>query len=190
MSQLSDPNTWLDQHGDALFRYALLRTRNTAQAEDMVQETLLAALKARVNFAGASSERTWFIGILNHKIIDCFRQTYRERSLTDRSSEDDGISNELFDEEGHWTNPLSTWINPDLAFEQQQFWDTLAECLARLPSHLAELFTLREIHGMDTKEVCKVLNISTTNNAWVKLSRAHMQLRQCLEVKWFGRRPA
>lgn len=187
MPQLSDPNTWLDQHGDALFRYALLRVRNTTLAEDMVQETLLAALKARVDYVGASSERTWLIGILNHKIIDHFRQTHREQPFTDGLPDDDGISKELFDEGGHWMRSPSTWSNPDQAFEQQKFWETLAECVARLPPRLAELFILREINGMDTEEACKVLNISTTNNAWVMLSRARMQLRQCLEVKWFGR---
>ncbi len=185
--QLSDPNTWLDQHGDVLFRYALLRVRNTTLAEDMVQETLLAALKARFSYAGASSERTWLIGILNHKVIDHFRLTHRERPLEESLPDDGGISNELFDAGGHWMRTPSTWSNPDQAFEQQKFWETLADCVARLPPRLAELFILREINGMDTEEACKVLNISTTNNAWVMLSRARMQLRQCLEVKWFGR---
>jgi len=187
MSQLSDPNTWLDQHGDALFRYALLRTRYTTLAEDMVQETLLAALKARASYAGASSERTWLIGILNHKIIDHFRQTQREQPFTDSLPDDDDISNELFDESGHWMRSPSAWSNSDQTFEQQKFWEALAECVACLPPRLAELFILREINGMDTEEACKVLNISTTNNACVMLSRARIQLRQCLEAKWFGR---
>lgn len=187
MSQLSDPNTWLDQHGDALFRYALLRIRNITLAEDMVQETLLAALKARVDYAGASSERTWLIGILNHKVIDHFRLIHREQPLAEDLPDDYGISDELFDERGHWMNTPSSWSNPEQAFEQQKFWETLAECVARLPPRLAELFILREVNGLDTEEICKVLDISTTNNAWVMLSRARMQLRQCLEVKWFGR---
>ena len=187
MSQLSDPNTWLDQHGDALFRYALLRVRNTTLAEDMVQETLLAALKARVRYAGNSSERTWLIGILNHKVIDHFRLTRREQPLTDSLPDDYDISNELFNEGDHWMSRPSSWSNPDQAFEQQKFWETLADCVTRLPPRLAELFILREVNGMDTEEACKVLNISTTNNACVILSRARMQLRQCLEVKWFGR---
>lgn len=187
MSQLSDPNTWLDQHGDALFRYALLRVRNTTLAEDLVQETLLAALKARARYAGEASERTWLTGILNHKIIDHFRQTHREQPFADSLPDDEDISNNLFNERGHWAHPPSAWANPDQAFEQQKFWEALAECVARLPPRLAELFTLREINGMETEEICKVLNISTTNNAWVMLSRARMQLRQCLEIKWFGR---
>ncbi len=187
MPQLSDPNTWLDLHGDALFRYALLRVRNTTLAEDMVQETLLAALKARARYAGDSAERTWLIGILNHKVIDHFRQTHREQPLAENMPDDYDISNELFDERGHWMRSPSTWSNPDQAFEQQQFWETLAACVARLPPRLAELFILREVNGLDADEICKILDISTTNNAWVMLSRARMQLRQCLEIKWFGR---
>ena len=39
---------------------------------------------------------------------------------------------------------------------------------------------------MKTDEVCKVLQISTTNNMWVMLSRTRMRLRRCLEKRWFG----
>jgi RNA polymerase sigma factor (sigma-70 family) len=86
MSAVSDPSTWVAQHGDALFRYALMKMRDESQAEDMVQETFLAALKARENFSGNSSEKTWLIGILKHKIIDHFRKHKREQSSDDIES--------------------------------------------------------------------------------------------------------
>ncbi len=54
MAQLSDPQDWVEQHGDYLFRIALLRVRNDVVAEDIVQETLLAALQARGRFEGQS----------------------------------------------------------------------------------------------------------------------------------------
>ena len=44
---MSDPAEWVDRHGDALYRYALLRVRNPERAEEMVQECLLAALDTR-----------------------------------------------------------------------------------------------------------------------------------------------
>ena len=73
-----DPDThapaeqWLEEHGTAMYRYALLRLRDPDKAEEAVQETLLAALQAYDKFSGGSSVRTWLIGILKHKIFDHF----------------------------------------------------------------------------------------------------------------------
>ena len=74
------PETWVDEHADVLFRYALLRVRRSEVAEDLVQETFLAALHGRETYSGKSSVRTWMIGILRHKILDYFRRTAREQS--------------------------------------------------------------------------------------------------------------
>ena len=53
----ADPNRWVDDHGDCLFRYALLRVRIREVAEDLVQESLLAAMRQIDKFGGRSSER-------------------------------------------------------------------------------------------------------------------------------------
>ena len=74
-----DPETWVDQHGDSLYRYALFRVREVQVAEDLVQETLLAALGAKDSFAERSAIRTWLFGILKHKNIDHIRKISRER---------------------------------------------------------------------------------------------------------------
>ena len=74
----SKPEEWVDRHGDYLYRYALLKLKDTSLAEDLVQETFLSVLKSRHNFHGRSSEKTWFVGILKHKIADHFRKSGRE----------------------------------------------------------------------------------------------------------------
>ncbi|MHC4945232.1 MAG: RNA polymerase sigma factor, partial [Planctomycetota bacterium] len=83
-SLLSDPATWVDEHGDALYRFAITRLKDPEAAEEIVQETFLAALKAKDSFKGRSSERTWLIGILKNKVIDHFRKMSRERPVTDQ----------------------------------------------------------------------------------------------------------
>ncbi|MDQ3755207.1 MAG: hypothetical protein M3371_10805, partial [Acidobacteriota bacterium] len=45
-------------------------------------------------------------------------------------------------------------------------------------------FTLREIDGLSSEEICEALNIKASN-LWVMLHRARMHLRQCIEAKWF-----
>ena len=73
--KISSPDQRLPLYGDILYRYGLARVSNPDLAEDLVQETLLAAFKAKNNFAGQASEKTWMIGILKHKIIDSFRKS-------------------------------------------------------------------------------------------------------------------
>ncbi len=186
MSSVSDPATWVAQHGDALFRYALMKMRDETQAEDMVQETFLAALKARERFSGQSSEKTWLIGILKHKIIDHFRKHKREQSSDDIESLTEQL-NQQFDHTGHWSIPMRTWQEPEQAHENKEFWKVFTVCIAHLPDHLADLFILREVKGLSSEEICKLLDISTTNNMWVMLSRARMRLRGCLDSRWFNR---
>ena len=69
-----NPLEWLENHGDVLYRMALVRVGKPDLAEDLVQETLLAAWQARDSFAGKSSESTWLVAILKRKIIDHFRR--------------------------------------------------------------------------------------------------------------------
>jgi len=182
-----DPSEWVGRYGDYLFRYAMLRLRNRSAAEDVVQETFLAALKSRGSFAGKSSESTWLVGILKHKIIDHFRRQAREAPLgeNDLREHPDPSS---FDSSGHWTSGPTEWGgNPADLYREKKFLDQLTECLSGLSPNLANAFTLREIEGADTGEICKVLNVTETN-LWVILHRARMLLRRCLETNWFEKR--
>ncbi|MBI5041080.1 MAG: sigma-70 family RNA polymerase sigma factor, partial [Gammaproteobacteria bacterium] len=144
----NSPERWVDEHGSALFRYALLRLRDEHKAEELVQETFLAALQAHERFSGGSSVRTWLIGILKHKILDQFRHEAREVILDnpEPSGDDyDGLIEESFQSDGHWSAMISDWGDPEEALEKGQFWAILQYCLDRLPKRLARLFMLREL---------------------------------------------
>ena len=188
-SHIDDPASWVDQYGDFLYRFALSRVKDPSIAEDLVQETFLAALKSRANFQGRSTARTWLIAILKHKIVDHIRKRVREpasdkvESLSDATAMDPVEGN--FKDDGEWLNRPSKWdVNPLKIYEQKEFMDVLYRCLADLPERQAEAFMMREIEGLSTEEICKALNISATNS-WVMLYRARMWLRQCIEKKWF-----
>ena len=101
-SNRTNPTEWVDLYGDALYRYAMARLHDESLAEDLVQETLLAGMKVRDRFAGNSSEKTWLIGILKHKIVDHFRKSSRE---TVQDVDDAMISraaDSCFDKQGRW----------------------------------------------------------------------------------------
>lgn len=171
------------RHAKALYSYALMRVREKELAEDMVQETLLAALQNWENFSGSSSERTWLIGILRHKILDFFRQHRDREPLVNEA-----WHAEYFDKKRHWKDKdtMVDWKgDPAALAENREFWKVLRDCLKELSNVMAKAFVLRELEGMSSEQVCKHLEISQTN-LWVRLHRARLQLRRCLELNWFA----
>jgi len=189
-AQIDNPENWVDEYGDFLYRYALSKVKDPSIAEDLVQETFLAALKARQGFQGRSSAKTWLVAILKHKIVDHIRKKVREQtsdkfeSLIDATANDTGDAR--FNGRGGWKNPPAKWaVNPTNLYEQKEFIDILYHCLGELPERQAKVFMMREIDESNTDEICKALGISATNS-WVILYRARVLLRQCLEIKWLG----
>ncbi len=189
----ADPESWVDRYGDCLYRYAILRLRAPDLAADVVQDTFLEALRSRHSFAGRSTEQTWLIGILRHKIIDQLRKSGRESSTSTEPFDDastGGSGGQPFDARGHWRVGPAFWKgDPTREIESREFWDVFGRCLARLPRGLADAFFLRELDGMDADEVQRTLQI-TPANFWKRLHRARMLLRQCLETGWFDRDPS
>jgi RNA polymerase sigma-70 factor (ECF subfamily) len=177
-------NDWLTEHGDYLYRFALARLKDPHQAEDAVQETMLAAIKNN-SFDGNSSARTWLTGILKHKIIDLQRKQMREQPVSDVIDLDacENSMDDFFDKSGHWLDKPQTLEMPDNSLEQKQFLAVLDECLSKLPKKLKAIFMLRDVHELENENICKELDITATN-AWVMLYRARMGLRKCLELNW------
>jgi RNA polymerase sigma-70 factor (ECF subfamily) len=75
---------------------------------------------------------------------------------------------------------------PDAAevMEKGEFWQTMRDCLSKLPQRIADVFSMREMEDVPSKEICALLSISESN-LWVMLYRARMALRECLEMNWF-----
>ncbi|MBI4190061.1 MAG: sigma-70 family RNA polymerase sigma factor [Betaproteobacteria bacterium] len=179
-------NQDLQQYRSYLLRYAMLQLRDPDLAEDVVQETLLAALEGRARFSGKSSHKTWLTGILKHKIIDVIRHKSREQPLTsaDEKSETNAID-ALFEPDGHWRQFPASWGNPERSLEDKKFWEVFEMCSQLMPARTARVFMMREVMELTTEEICKELAITPTN-LWVMLHRARLSLRECLEIKWFG----
>ncbi|HTU21227.1 MAG TPA: sigma-70 family RNA polymerase sigma factor [Gemmataceae bacterium] len=177
---LPEPSDWLNQYGDALYRYALSRLRRSHDAEEAVQDTLLAALKTRSQFEGRSHPCTWLMGILKRKIVDRQRAAAREETEIDPAELD-----AWFDAGGHWRKSPKHWGDPAIFAERAEFWRVVRDCLAKLPARMAEAFTLRTIDEEGADEVCRELAISPAN-LWVLLHRARLRLVRCLEINWFN----
>lgn len=173
-----------------LLRFARLQLRDAAAAEDVVQETLLAALNNAQQFAGRAALKTWVFGILKHKIVDLIRLQSRSTNVSAFSAEEESMDQTfetLFRETGHWTPQArpQTWGDPEASLRQQHFWDVFEACLHHLPENTARVFMMREFLDFETPEVCRELGI-TVNNCNVILHRARNALRLCLQRGWFA----
>jgi len=181
-----NPESWVDQHGDYLYSFARFRVRDQAAAEDLVQETFIAALQNHKNYKGQASERTWLTAILKNKIIDYLRKQSREQP-TDDIERFLNMSEDLFNAAGKWVSGPGKWsFAPSILYDKKEFWQALRKCLDLLPKQLAQAFILREMDGMSHQDICKVLDISSSNS-WVILYRARMGLKKCLGTSWFDR---
>ena len=184
------PERWVEEHGDVLFAFAVTRVRDRAIAQDLVQETFLAGIKASDRFAGRSTERSWLFGILRNKLVDHYRRQSREMAITDLEEpfpEEQGAFGENGPGRDHWVIKLApkAWETPEGTLVSKEFQGVLKCCLSELPDKIAQVFLMREIDGVSSEVICKDLGLSP-NNLWVMLHRARMGLRRCLEANWFG----
>jgi RNA polymerase sigma-70 factor (ECF subfamily) len=189
LEELADhPEDWVDQYGDALYRFALARVKDPLTAEELVQEALVSALGSRKSYKGRSSRKTWLTAILKYKIVDYFRKSRREyaHENLDRINPYDNSGEDPFNEKGGWSLLPARWqTDPGKIQEQREFLDIFYQCLGELPERLSRIFMLREMDGAETEEICQVMKVTPTNS-WTLLYRARIRLKRCLEVRWPG----
>ena len=182
----TEPSSWVDAYGDRLFRYALSRVRDEGSAEDLIQETLIAAFKSRDRYKGESSELTWMTGILRNKIFEFYRRQAKETPLLPSDEEMDPES-EFFDGR-HWSAsaaPRDWGGEPARKAESSEFSAALRKCLSALSENVARAFILREMEGLAPKETAEALGVPPGHLA-VLMYRARMRLRRCLEKNHFA----
>ncbi|TDW99609.1 sigma-70 family RNA polymerase sigma factor [Dinghuibacter silviterrae] len=180
-----DPNLWVDQYADLLYRFALVRVSDGELARDLVQETFIAAWKGLGSFEGQASEKTWLYSILRNKIVDHYRA--EARNIVGRLEESREDEHVFFDEAEHWrgdTAPRDWGGAHGSSVEKKEFYGVLERCKEKLARIQAAVFTMKYLDDLDSEDICKELCISSSNY-WVLLHRAKLHLRQCLERNWF-----
>lgn len=186
-----DPESWVDQFGDYLYSYAMLRVNDSRLAEDIVQDTFLAALGARESYSGKASFKTWLVGILKNKLMDHFRKAYRDE-LKEPTAYPANTPDPDFSATGaapgYWQadrSPAKWSVDKLDPVEQKEFWAYLEKCLENLPPRAAIIYVLREMEELKPSEICNVLDLNATNLR-VTIHRARKDLRRCLEINWIG----
>lgn len=184
----SDPSRWVELYGDALYRFAYFRVSDRTVAEDLVQETFLAAMKGLNQFSGRSSVKTWLTGILKNKVVDHYRRGNRTTSLQAAAEFFEKEEGELFDVDGHWNydnrNIPANWRPEQFeSLDRKEFMMHFHACSRHLPTKTRQAFFMRELDGIKSDQICETLGI-TPQNLWTILHRARMALRQCLEKNY------
>ncbi len=148
-------------------------------AEDVTQATFTTFLERASEFEGRSHVRTWLFGILYKKIAETRRQLLRDETVDDIEV--------LFDQ--HFASGGS-WLRPPRRVDSQvydtQVREGIEECLETLPDKQKAVFVLRDVEGLKSDEICKILEVSATNLG-VLLYRGRNRLRECLEMKGIKR---
>ncbi|MGZ0017593.1 sigma-70 family RNA polymerase sigma factor [Yeosuana sp. AK3] len=180
---LLNPNKWIDLYADYLFNYTISRVNDREIAQDLVQDTFLAALKSMKNFKGEANERTWLISILKRKIIDYYRKINSNKGKAEIRI----TSNNDSETDGDWleervADPLDKTAEDTM--QNTELGEAIFNCLAKLPEKQAEVFRMKTIEGIETEDICNELNI-TASNLWVIIHRARTAMASCLKENWF-----
>jgi len=178
---------WVNQFSDELFSWALYKTSSKETAEDLVQETFLAAFRKIDTFQRKSQPKTWLFSILNNKVIDYYRlsakTTKQNYSLSEKSGYE--LSDGLFNDTENWKNngidPI--WNQEEELLDNPEFNNLMRECMEGLPKKWNYALTYKHLTDKNAAEICQELEI-TTSNYWQIVHRAKLLLKKCLEIKW------
>ena len=180
----------VDTYASSMLRVAKLYVHTHAVAEEVVQETWLRILGAIDDFEARSSLRTWIFVILGNCARRRAERESRYVSLAEHAEEQDRASAadaaRFFPAEhprwgGMWTTLVDGWEHvPDEVLMSREAGERITEAVQALPPNYATVFTLRDIEGWDSGDVCALLGISVENQR-VLLHRARTRIRAALE---------
>ncbi len=180
------PEYWVDNYTDYLYSLAYLKTSSREDAEDLVQDTFLAAFRAKDGYRGESAEKTWLTAILKNKLVDYYRKKNSQQPLESYIQETaSSFNNSVFDE--HNFGRFKNLIRPNYFSKSgeeyllgNEFQRILEDCILKMPSKLRSVFVAKYIEEEESDQICKAHNISSSNY-WVVIHRSKIVLRACLE---------
>jgi RNA polymerase sigma-70 factor, ECF subfamily len=179
------------KHHGAFIRMAMSHVADRETAEEVVQDAWLAVIESLDRFEGRSSLRTWIFGILIHKAKDRGVREKRHSTFSAFETLDDD-SEEAIDPArfrqsgewaGHWAFPPQPWDarTPEKLLASQQAVNAMNRAIEALPRTLKDVLILRDVEGVEAKEICEILKITETN-LYVRLHRARERVRAAVET--------
>lgn len=182
--------TLVEYYHGRLLRFAQTFVSSQAVAEEVVQETWIAVLKGIHRFEGRSSLKTWIFQILQNLAKTKGKREYRYMSLFDIANttgqeENSAMELERIPTSSHLTSAPATSPTtydentPERLLVAKESLAQIEQAIQALPSNQRQVIVLRDIEGVDSEEVCQILNITSTNQR-VLLHRARTKVRRAL----------
>jgi RNA polymerase sigma-70 factor (ECF subfamily) len=179
--------TLVTRYHASLKRVARAYVSTDAVAEEVVQETWLAVIGAIDRYEQRASLKTWLFHILANKAKT---RGVRERRTVPFASlgpadMEPAVAPERFQRAGdswpgHWATPPRPWENPERRLASLEARERLRAAIGALPETQQAVLTLRDVEGLDSEEVCELLDLSPGNQR-VILHRARARVRAELE---------
>ncbi len=135
-------------HLDALYRVALRLTRSPADADDLVQETMLKAYRAWDQFEPGTNAKGWLLTILRHAFINEYRRRTRHPETVDVDTiEPFAVFSDVQEDD------------PQGAFFDRIVDDEVLRAIDELPEAFRETLVLSDVEGMNYQEIAKILEV-------------------------------
>ena len=173
-------SAWVHNFSDELYQWAFHKTNHKEIAEDLVQDTFLAAFHHLDSFREESSPKTWLFRILNNKIIDFYRKKAKIAHIQEFTLEN------IFKEDETWQPEAGKilWGESEKnLLDDEDFLSTLEKCLQKLSEQWRWVVQAKFLLEKSADEICQELDISTSNY-WQIVHRAKLALRTCIGKNW------
>lgn len=161
-------------HTDALYRYARRLTSDTREAEDLLQETFLRALRFWHQYQKGTNCKAWLFRIMRNLSIN--RAQSRARNPVSDSLDD----TEEWSLYGRLHDPASIQEDsPEKRFFEENWSPEIVQAMARLPEEYRSAIILCDVEGFSYQEIADILEVPI-GTVRSRLNRARSRLQQML----------
>jgi RNA polymerase sigma-70 factor (ECF subfamily) len=166
------------EHVDALYGYAVTLTRDQTEAEDLVQETYLRAVRAFGQLLPNSNLKSWLFVIMRNAWLNQLRHTQSGPRFVELDNGQDDFD--------HWPDPLV--LDPYVVYLRKLERQEVKEAIESLPGLYREVIVLRDIEGFSYQQIATLLGCPA-GTVMSRLGRAREKLRRALSG-WQTRKAA
>ena len=169
--------TTLDLNGylDGLYGYAVVLSRNSTEAEDLVQETCLRALRSMGQLRPDGNQKSWLFTILRNVWLNQVRQRRTTPEMVELDSNENGAE------------PADTARDAHEVYVSKHEQEQVRAAIQQLPVEFREIIILREYEGLSYQEIARVLSCPP-GTVMSRLARARSRLRELLPAELMARR--
>ena len=138
------------EHLDTLYGVALRLTRNEQNAEDLVQDTYVRALRFYERFEWGTNMRAWLLRIMTNTFINSYRRNQKERQITDRN--EGSLTHDLLLS----SQTIAQMQDPESQLMSRMLRESLVQAVDELPEDFKVAVTLADVYGFSYREIAEI----------------------------------